>query len=133
MCFNRHRLCSGGADVRIDIEELLATPCSSRASGSGKSHCCAGARESAALVQQVMIDPEGDFVTLAEPFGHIVVDGPLMGGRRSAASPHASASIARQSCSRSMASKWTRRCVRAFLGALSMRLATNGTSPCRRR
>ena len=31
--------------------------------------------ESAALVQQVVIDPEGDFVTLAEPFGHVVVDG----------------------------------------------------------
>ncbi|MEO0033099.1 MAG: hypothetical protein RIS94_2857, partial [Pseudomonadota bacterium] len=26
-------------------------------------------------VQQVVIDPEGDFVTLAEPFGHVVVDG----------------------------------------------------------
>jgi DNA helicase HerA-like ATPase len=31
--------------------------------------------ESAPLVQQVVVDPEGDFVTLAEPFGHIVVDG----------------------------------------------------------
>ena len=28
-----------------------------------------------ALVQQVVIDPEGDFVTLAEPFGHVVIDG----------------------------------------------------------
>jgi hypothetical protein len=32
-------------------------------------------RESAALVQHVVIDPEGDFVSLAEPFGHIVIDG----------------------------------------------------------
>jgi DNA helicase HerA-like ATPase len=45
-------------------------------SGSGKSHLLRRLlEESAALVQQVVIDPEGDFVTLAEPFGHIVVDG----------------------------------------------------------
>src|SRR5690606_6544178 len=31
--------------------------------------------ESAGMVQQVIVDPEGDFVTLAEPFGHVVIDG----------------------------------------------------------
>src|SRR5690606_16271676 len=31
--------------------------------------------ESAALVQQIVIDPEGDFVSLAEAFGHVVIDG----------------------------------------------------------
>ena len=67
----------GGAEVPIDIEELLATRLLVQGnSGSGKSHLLRRLlEESAALVQQIVIDPEGDFVTLAEPFGHIVVDG----------------------------------------------------------
>ncbi|MBF5091822.1 ATP-binding protein [Novosphingobium sp. NBM11] len=66
-----------GAPVRIDVEELLATRLLVQGnSGSGKSHLLRRMlEESAALVQQVVIDPEGDFVTLAEPFGHVVVDG----------------------------------------------------------
>jgi uncharacterized protein len=66
-----------GAPVRIDIEELLATRLLVQGnSGSGKSHLLRRLlEESARLVQQVVIDPEGDFVTLAEPFGHVVIDG----------------------------------------------------------
>jgi hypothetical protein len=37
-------------------------------------------RDHTTLVQQVVIDPEGDFVTLAEPYGHVVVDGSAYGG-----------------------------------------------------
>jgi hypothetical protein len=73
---------SGGADVRIDIEELLATRLLVQGnSGSGKSHLLRRLlEESAGLVQQVVIDPEGDFVSLAEPFGHVVVDGSAYAG-----------------------------------------------------
>lgn len=72
----------GGAEVRVDIEELLATRLLVQGnSGSGKSHLLRRLlEESAGLVQQVVIDPEGDFVTLAEPFGHVVVDGAAYGG-----------------------------------------------------
>jgi len=71
----------GGADVRIDIEELLATRLLVQGnSGSGKSHLLRRLlEESAGLVQQVVIDPEGDFVTLAGPFGHVVIDGSAYG------------------------------------------------------
>ncbi|WP_374529938.1 helicase HerA domain-containing protein [Novosphingobium sp.] len=66
-----------GKPVSVDIEELLATRLLVQGnSGSGKSHLLRRLlEESAPLVQQVVIDPEGDFVTLAEPFGHVVVDG----------------------------------------------------------
>ncbi len=72
----------GGADVRIDIEELLATRLLVQGnSGSGKSHLLRRLlEESAGLVQQVVIDPEGDFVSLAEPFGHIAIDGSAYSG-----------------------------------------------------
>ncbi len=63
--------------VIIDVEELLATRLLVQGnSGSGKSHLLRRIlEESAGIVQQVVIDPEGDFVTLADVFGHIVVDG----------------------------------------------------------
>ncbi|MCB2078096.1 MAG: ATP-binding protein, partial [Novosphingobium sp.] len=66
-----------GGPVRIDMEELLATRLLVQGnSGSGKSHLLRRLlEESASLVQQVVIDPEGDFVTLSEPFGHVVIDG----------------------------------------------------------
>ncbi|HSQ99163.1 MAG TPA: ATP-binding protein [Sphingomicrobium sp.] len=72
----------GGADVLIDIEELLATRLLVQGnSGSGKSHLLRRLlEESAGLVQQVVIDPEGDFVSLAEPFGHIAIDGSAYSG-----------------------------------------------------
>lgn len=65
-----------GAPVNIDIEELLATRLLVQGnSGSGKSHLLRRLlEESAAVVQQIVIDPEGDFVTLADEFGHIVID-----------------------------------------------------------
>ncbi len=66
-----------GQPVSIDIEELLATRLLVQGnSGSGKSHLLRRLlEESAGLVQQIVIDPEGDFVSLADVFGHIVVDG----------------------------------------------------------
>jgi hypothetical protein len=71
-----------GAAVRIDVEELLATRLLVQGnSGSGKSHLLRRILEqSASVVQQVVIDPEGDFVSLAEPFGHVVVDGSAYDG-----------------------------------------------------
>lgn len=61
----------------LDIEELLATRLLVQGnSGSGKSHLLRRLLEqSSQWVQQVIIDPEGDFVTLAEKYGHVVVDG----------------------------------------------------------
>lgn len=68
---------SGGQQARLDIEELLATRLLVQGnSGSGKSHLLRRLLEqSAEWVQQVIIDPEGDFVTLADKYGHLVVDG----------------------------------------------------------
>src|SRR3569623_3245423 len=67
---------AGGASVGLDLEELLATRLLVQGnSGSGKSHLLRRLIEqSAALVQQIVIDPEGDFVTLADRYGHLVVD-----------------------------------------------------------
>ena len=63
--------------VAIDLEELLATRLLVQGnSGSGKSHLLRRLlEECAGQVQQVVIDPEGDFVTLADAFGHVVIDG----------------------------------------------------------
>ncbi|WP_336489965.1 ATP-binding protein [Methylobacterium nigriterrae] len=63
--------------ARLDLEELLATRLLVQGnSGSGKSHLLRRLLEqSAGQVQQVVIDPEGDFVTLSEAYGHVVVDG----------------------------------------------------------
>ena len=63
--------------VPVDVEELLATRLLVQGnSGSGKSHLLRRLLEqSAGLVQQVVIDPEGDFTSLADEFGHIVIDG----------------------------------------------------------
>src|SRR3546814_1936462 len=68
---------SGGSPAKLDIEELLATRLLVQGnSGSGKSHLLRRLLEqSAPWVQQVIIDPEGDFVTLAGRYGHVVVDG----------------------------------------------------------
>ena len=62
---------SHGKDVTVDVEELLATRLLVQGnSGSGKSHLLRRLlEESAAMVQQVVIDPEGDFVTLADEYG----------------------------------------------------------------
>jgi hypothetical protein len=60
----------------MDLEELLATRLLVQGnSGSGKSHLLRRLLEqSVPWVQQAIIDPEGDFVTLAEKFGHLVID-----------------------------------------------------------
>ncbi|MFC0282159.1 helicase HerA domain-containing protein [Camelimonas abortus] len=65
-----------GAVAELDLEELLATRLLVQGnSGSGKSHLLRRLLEqSAAWVQQCVIDPEGDFVTLAGRFGHQVID-----------------------------------------------------------
>ena len=65
-----------GSSAMLDLEELLATRLLVQGnSGSGKSHLLRRLLEqSAPMVQQAVIDPEGDFITLAEKFGHVVVD-----------------------------------------------------------
>ena len=67
---------TGGARAGLDLEELLATRLLVQGnSGSGKSHLLRRLLEqSASWVQQAIIDPEGDFVSLADRFGHVVVD-----------------------------------------------------------
>ena len=66
----------GGDCVAIDLEELLATRLLVQGnSGSGKSHLLRRLLEkSAGQVQQIVIDPEGDFVTLAERYGHLAIE-----------------------------------------------------------
>lgn len=65
-----------GTSVPLDLEELLATRLLVQGnSGSGKSHLLRRLLEqSARWVQQCVIDPEGDFVTLADAFGHVIVE-----------------------------------------------------------
>lgn len=67
----------GGGPAQMDLAELLATRLLVQGnSGSGKSHLLRRLLEqSARLVQQAIIDPEGDFVSLADKFGHLVIDG----------------------------------------------------------
>jgi hypothetical protein len=67
---------TSGAPAALDLEELLATRLLVQGnSGSGKSHLLRRLLEqSAPWVQQTIIDPEGDFVSLAERFGHLVID-----------------------------------------------------------
>lgn len=66
----------GGKQAMLDLEELLATRLLVQGnSGSGKSHLLRRLLEqSAQWVQQCIVDPEGDFVTLADMYGHVVVD-----------------------------------------------------------
>ena len=66
---------AGGAAL-VDLEELLATRLLVQGnSGSGKSHLLRRLLErSAGQVQQVIIDPEGDFVTLSGPYGHVSIE-----------------------------------------------------------
>lgn len=66
-----------GTRSMLDLEELLATRLLVQGnSGSGKSHLLRRLLEqSAGWVQQVIIDPEGDFVTLADRYGHVAIEG----------------------------------------------------------
>ena len=65
-----------GQPVHVEVQELLATRLLVQGnSGSGKSHLLRRLLEqSAGLVQQVVIDPEGDFTTLADTYSHVVVN-----------------------------------------------------------
>lgn len=65
-----------GEAIGIDLAELLATRLLVQGnSGSGKSHLLRRLlEECAGQVQQIVIDPEGDFVTLADAFDHVVID-----------------------------------------------------------
>ena len=67
---------TGGSPAGMDLEELLASRLLVQGnSGSGKSHLLRRLLEqSAGLVQQVVIDPEGDFISLADRFGHLVIE-----------------------------------------------------------
>jgi hypothetical protein len=67
---------TGEKPAMLDLEELLATRLLVQGnSGSGKSHLLRRLLEqSAPWVQQCIIDPEGDFVTLSDRYGHVVVD-----------------------------------------------------------
>jgi len=67
---------TAGGSASLDLEELLATRLLVQGnSGSGKSHLLRRLLEqSAPWVQQAIIDPEGDFVTLGDRFGHLVID-----------------------------------------------------------
>ncbi|TKD50739.1 ATP-binding protein [Sphingomonas baiyangensis] len=67
---------AAGKAVSIDLEELLATRLLVQGnSGSGKSHLLRRLLEkSAGRVQQVVIDPEGDFVTLSGAYGHVTIE-----------------------------------------------------------
>src|ERR1700712_5575721 len=67
---------AGGAIAGLDLEELLATRLLVQGnSGSGKSHLLRRLLEqSAPFVQQIVIDPEGDFISLAGRFGHLIID-----------------------------------------------------------
>ncbi len=67
---------TSGQQATMDLEELLATRLLVQGnSGSGKSHLLRRLLEqSSSWVQQAIIDPEGDFVSLADKYGHVVVD-----------------------------------------------------------
>ncbi|HMC92721.1 MAG TPA: ATP-binding protein, partial [Allosphingosinicella sp.] len=66
----------GGEAVTLDLEELLATRLLVQGnSGSGKSHLLRRLlEESAGFVQQIVVDPEGDFVSLGDGFGHAAIE-----------------------------------------------------------
>jgi hypothetical protein len=68
---------SEGRSTFVDVEELLATRLLVQGnSGSGKSHLLRRLLEqSAQIVQQVVIDPEGDFASLADRYDHVLIDG----------------------------------------------------------
>ena len=67
---------AAGSPALVDLEELLATRLLVQGnSGSGKSHLLRRMLEkSAGQVQQIIIDPEGDFVTLSGPYGHVAIE-----------------------------------------------------------
>ena len=111
----------GAPAALLDLEELLATRLLVQGnSGSGKSHLLRRLLEqSAGAVQQAVIDPEGDFVTLADRFGHVVID-----ASRNEADLHRIASRVRQHRVsvvlnlEELEVEWQLRAAAAFLGGL---------------
>ncbi|MDP4022616.1 DUF87 domain-containing protein [Methylobacterium sp. NEAU 140] len=67
---------TGDRPALLDLTELLATRLLVQGnSGSGKSHLLRRLlEESAGHVQQAVIDPEGDFASLSDRYGHVVVE-----------------------------------------------------------
>ena len=66
---------AAGVPATLDLEGAAGDPLVQGNSGSGKSHLLRRLLEqSAPWVQQTIIDPEGDFVSLADRFGHLVID-----------------------------------------------------------
>src|SRR3979490_1996105 len=67
---------TAGAAGGLGLWGLIANPLLVQGnSGSGKSHLLRRLLEqSAPWVQQTIIDPEGDFVALADRFGHLVIN-----------------------------------------------------------
>lgn len=65
------------AKVYVDLEELLTTRLLIQGnSGSGKTHLLRRIlEECAGIVQQIIIDPEGDFASFGDTFGHTILDG----------------------------------------------------------
>jgi DNA helicase HerA-like ATPase len=70
----------GGRKAFVDLEELLTTRLLIQGnSGSGKSHLLRKLLEEAAnIIQQIIIDPEGDFASF-EQFGHVIIDAAVQG------------------------------------------------------
>lgn len=64
------------AKVFVDLGEMLTTRLLIQGnSGSGKTHLLRRIlEECAGIVQQVIVDPEGDFVSFGEAFGHTVIE-----------------------------------------------------------
>jgi hypothetical protein len=64
------------AKVFMDLEELLTTRLLIQGnSGSGKTHLLRRIlEECAGIVQQIIIDPEGDFASFGDAFGHTVIE-----------------------------------------------------------
>ncbi|MDT9600320.1 ATP-binding protein [Sphingosinicella sp. GR2756] len=111
-----------GQRAAIDLEELLATRLLVQGnSGSGKSHLLRRLLEgSAGLVQQIVIDPEGDFTSLSDAFSHVSIDAADQSlaeiGRIAARIRAHRASVVLNLEGLEMEGQM--RCVAAFLGAL---------------
>lgn len=64
------------AKVYVDLAEMLTTRLLIQGnSGSGKTHLLRRLlEECAGIVQQIVVDPEGDFVSFGEAFGHTIIE-----------------------------------------------------------
>jgi hypothetical protein len=76
-----------GGTIYADLAELLTTRLLIQGnSGSGKTHLLRRLlEECAGIVQQVIVDPEGDFVSFGDAFGHTVIEASKLTSTRLAA------------------------------------------------